>query len=877
MKFTYTQLPHQTRAVESVADIFDSGATAFGEAAADRFALSSQSIVSNTLEISDARILANIQAVQKRNGMTKGDRTEELLSRDFSVEMETGTGKTYVYIKTILTLAKRYGLTKFIILVPSVAIREGVAKSLRDLRDHLGRECGLPAYGAFSYDSARLSEVRDFAVSPGVSIMLMTVQSFNKDTNKLKRKDLDRFYGNVPIEMIARTRPAIIMDEPQNMESELSRSAIGELNALFRLRYSATHREKHNLVYSLSPAEALKRHLVKMIDVVGVSDYSAGDFVFEVRQTFARAGQPIKARVLLEMKMSGGKYETREVALKRMDDLYRKTKKNEKYAGLTVGDIDTRQSSVELSNGAVFRAGDERKNKEAVFRAQIGAAVKAHMEKQVGLPSTKVLSLFFVDRVDNYIHKESIVRKIFEETFNVLKNDFSVFADLDASAVHDGYFTKKSKTGSDVIDTTGKTAKDKDTFDLIMRKKERLLSFDEPVRFIFSHSALREGWDNPNIFQICTLQETRSEMDKRQKIGRGLRLPVDCHGVRALDGRESVLTVIANESYEQYVRGLQNEYRESGQVAAVPPERGGVKVRVRKEKLKSEAFLSLWEKIRKKTRCRVQFDEEAFVRNVAETFDREVEDVNALAVMMTKVRLNFDDDLKITTVFQKSPEAALPLSGEIHIGNIATRIADEAGITRANVAKILRAVAKTGKLGLLFENPEEFTRALSVYVKGCLNDMVINNGLVYTETGEYYDVDIFSDFEVNRSRAGEASEKSLFDRVVCDGEGERMFAKNLDARSSVKLFVKLPQQFTIDTPMGGTYNPDWAIVMDEDGRERVYLVRETKFARGKTRKDILDALRAEEVQKIQCGRKHFEALDVDFSVATQEDLSDINR
>lgn len=865
MRLSWEQLAYQTQAVDAVSDVF-----AYGEnesTGKEAFLLGAET-VANELAMDETRILANVRAIQKRNHIEKADRATGFEGCAFSVEMETGTGKTYVYLKTILALAARYGLKKFIILVPSVAIREGVSKALHDLREHFVVGCDLPSYAAFTYDSGRLGEVRDFARSSGVTIMLTTIQSFNKDNAVLNRRDLDRFHGDVPIEMLAATRPVVVMDEPQNMVTELAKFSIGKLCPLFELRYSATHKEKRHLVYALGPAEALQRKLVKSIDVVGLSYTDPNRLPFTVRAVTAKKGEPLKARVLLEAKKADGRFEMREVVLKKLDDVFFKSGKNDRYAGLVVESIDKRNESVALSDTRMFRVSDAAPGKESMFRAQIRETIRAHIEKQNALPDVKVLSLFFIDRVDNYIHAESVLRKIFEEEFEAAKGGWRGFSERVAREVHGGYFTKKGKTGDEVIDTTGKTARDKDAFDLIMRDKERLLSFSEPVCFVFSHSALREGWDNPNIFQICTLQETRSETDKRQKIGRGLRLPVDRFGARLAGGGASVLTVIANESYEQYVRELQGEYRAMGVSAPHAPERRPKKIRVRKDRLESEAFRALWERIKHRTRYAIDFSGEKLAEEAARAFDECVDDVPSLAIVATTVRLTMRDAWKISPVFVRAPEAVVVPRTNALVDDVAQRIARETGITRKTALSFLRRVRETGKLGLLFENPEEFVRACVRIVSGSLSALVINDGLRYEKTGDAWEMKLFSDFETVDAEKTIPVEKSLFDTVAFDSEGERDFAASLDARDDVRLFVKLPARFCVDTPLG-KYEPDWAIVMGKETEEKVYLVRETKFgASGASRQDVLGNLRPEEGQKIFCGKKHFATLGVDFDVET---------
>ncbi len=859
-------LEHQDRAVQSIVDIFDTGENMFA-GDYNEFSLNSMQTVSNDLELDDNRLLENILHIQKDNKFHKDDLISSLESYDFSIEMETGTGKTYVYIKTMLELAKMYGLKKFIILVPSIAIREGVKKSLTDMKKHFVEDLNLPNYVSFAYNSGKLNFVKRFVDSGDVSIMVTTIQSFNKDKNIFNDEERDG-WDKTPAQKVAETRPVIIMDEPQNMGSDLSKFAIERLNPLFKLRYSATHKEPVNVMYSLNPAEAYNSGLVKKIDVIGVKEQNANEFVFRINDFVVQNGNQPKAKVVLERKMVNGEFEDREMTLKKHDNLFLKSGRNEKYRNLEIAEIYANHGEIELSNSEIYKI-EESKNKEEVFRTQIQETIRTHFEKQENMTDVKILSLFFIDKVDNYIYEDSLIKRIFEEEFNKLKKKSDFFSNKDAKIVHNGYFTKKNNRG-EYKDTGGDTKDDKDTFDLIMKDKERLLSFDEDVCFVFSHSALREGWDNPNIFQICTLQETRSEMDKRQKIGRGLRLPVNIKGERIHDENINVLTVIANESYDEYVRGLQAEYTKSGQKIDKPNNRKNtITNKVRKDVLVSEEFKKLWKNISKKTRFVVDFDEVKLVKNVVEKFkDR---DINNLVVMVDEVRVNFDGDGKLETVYKNS-HAGEKIREQIRISNIINRIADDTNLTKNTVLNILRKL-EGENLNLIFSNPEEFFRSLIVTINGCLNEIVINNGLKYIEIGETYKAEIlFEDFKINKNKALDTS-KTIFEKTEFDSNGEKKFAGNLDSsRNDVVMFTKLPSRFKINTPIGG-YNPDWAIVIGKG--ERLYLVRETKFAEGGKRKDILSNLRPSEQIKIKCAKNHFETIGVDFKEATQSDLTDL--
>lgn len=880
MKFKFADnLEYQLEAIGAVVDIFDTGRNV--AQAESLFELrSAVSVVKNELEIDEARILKNVRAIQKRNGIVEkahnggafgehmlgSEPDQKLGTLDFSVEMETGTGKTYVYLRTIFELNRKYGLKKFIILVPSVAIREGVLKTLEQTKGHFRDMYGV-GYGYFAYDSGRLTRVREFAQSLDIEIMVMTIQSFNGD-DRVMRQTPDRFNGESPLGLVSATRPVVIMDEPQNMESELAKSSIKDLDPLFKLRYSATHKELHHLVYRLTPVDAYKRGLVKKITVFGVKENDPNAFVFKVRSIGTKKGEFPKAKVVVEVKIADGNFVRKELLLKAGDDVKRKTN-NDRYEGVQVNDVDARHGRVELSDGKYYRISEEQENQEAIFRMQIRETIKAHLDKQEELGgSVKVLSLFFIDRVDNYIHEDSLIRTIFAEEFERLKTKYARFESIDHDAVQKGYFASKKEKGLVTFqDTRGDSKMDKEAYDLIMKDKERLLSFAEPVSFIFSHSALKEGWDNPNIFQICTLRETNSLMKKRQEIGRGLRLPVDTGGNRIYDSRINILTVVANESYQEYVGQLQAEFTEAGYVEPLET------TDAREEKLSvhttkhidDEDFKKLWDRISKRTVYNIEVGTELLIVNAVEKIDGL--DISNLVVTVDKVNVYFDEKDTIQTVFA-GQSAGMKLERSFSLRNIVDRIARETGLTKGTILTIL---SRVGNIGLLFGNPEEYIRSVVVIVNGCLGDLLINEGLKYIPTGDRWEIRLlFADFEVLPSRSI-GSDKSAFDRVVFDSLGEKRFAQHLEQSQNVRIYTKLPRGFVIDTPLGG-YAPDWAIVWDTGEGEKLYLVRETKFGYA----DIRSELPLVEQQKIVCGTKHFEAIGFDdFKLAQREDLSDL--
>ena len=585
LKFDST-LDYQQQAIYAVIGAFDGqpiARTTFEISNGDGLGLP-DSGVKNNLYISSEKILANVHKIQAANGIRV---SEELQGRQFSVEMETGTGKTYVYLRTIFELSKIYGLKKFIIVVPSVAIREGVLKSIEMTKAHFQALYENEPFDYFIYDSKKLGRVRQFAGSDKIQIMIINIQSFqrdiaDKDTADMSDEELkklniinrenDRMSGRKPIEFIQATNPVVIIDEPQSVDNtEKAKSAIANLNSAFILRYSATHRSPYNLLYKLDPVRAYDLRLVKRIEVASVlEDGESGNAYVKLLKTDKKKG--IKAQVEIYKESGGVKCST---WIKLGDDLFDKSGKHEIYRnGYIVNVIDCRPSAeyVEFGNGLRLILGQSAGGmNDAIMQQQVYTTVEEHLKKELIFKGkgVKVLSLFFIDKVANYrIYNDdgtTTLGKIgqwFENAYKKLtaKSMYKASAVKNLATIHNGYFSKDNKGRNK--DTKGNSKDDDGTYNLIMRDKERLLSAAEPLRFIFSHSALREGWDNPNVFQICTLNESRSPEKKRQEIGRGLRLPVNEQGERVHDENVNKLTVIANESYEDFANTLQKEFEQ---------------------------------------------------------------------------------------------------------------------------------------------------------------------------------------------------------------------------------------------------------------------------------------------------------------------------
>lgn len=550
----------------------------------------------------------------------------------FTIEMETGTGKTYIYLRTIHELRKQFGFRKFLIIVPSRAIYEGTAKSYRMTKEHFKALYNNEVINLTKYSSNKISKLRSFSTSTFTEVLLMTIDAFNKSTNKIF-KPTEKLPGEkLPYEYIQETKPILILDESQNYLSKKAKEALRTLSPLFALCYSATPIEKKNLIYRLTPVDAFQYNLVKRIEVLGVTQI---DNVNEHQLSFQFKEGASSYGLGIEMSLSvieKGIARPKQLSLRKSDDLFEKTG-NPAYRGLVIDEINRRDNIVIFTNGKEVRLNDPKQSmisKKDIFRSQIEETVRTHMRKQKELnqlgKGIKVLSLFFIDRVHNYVNEDGIVKVLFDEAYNRIKTEYGFFKGWNAEDVREGYFAKKrSKKKEEFIDTSieKKTVKDKEAekeaYELIMKNKERLLSFDEKVSFIFAHSALKEGWDNPNVFQICTLNQTLSERKKRQEIGRGLRIPVNQNGERDFDESTNILTVIANESYEDYASGLQAEYRESDDVPPPRPSNARRTPVRRNDKIyKSSAFASFWHKLSQKANYTLFVDTEKLIKECVE-------------------------------------------------------------------------------------------------------------------------------------------------------------------------------------------------------------------------------------------------------------------
>ena len=874
MELKFEELAYQTDAVNAVVRLFEGQRR-------ESFSLHDAGIelfVGNKLDLNWAQIGENLNNVQKTFGQPETEIGQHGLN--FSVEMETGTGKTYVYLRTIFELNRQYGWTKFVIVVPSVAIREGVLQTLRATKSHFAELFNKPVMNFSEYDSKRLGALRNFAVNDGIEIMVINIQSFEKDGNVINQVNES---GDAPIELIRQTRPIVIVDEPQNMETENRLAALDSFNPLFILRYSATHKNSRHKVYSLNPVEAYNQKLVKQIVVQSVlaENDSNGAFV-ELVEIQAGKGS-LKAKLNIHYR---GETETKKKTVwvrsgkngKQGDDLFDKSNGNEAYRhGYIVDGLNFDEQMVAFSNGLqISRADNQDALQDEVMKAQIRCTIEEHLKRERKLKplGIKVLSLFFIDKVAHYRAADGSAGKFaqwFAEIYRELTGE-------DAKGVHDGYFSQ-DKQGR-LKDTNGTTQADNDTYHSIICAKEMLLSFDSPLsslRFIFSHSALKEGWDNPNVFQICTLNETRSPIKKRQEIGRGLRLAVNQNGERVRDESVNVLTVIPNESYESFAKKLQEEYEdECGIKFAASNIKDGRKRKTqtfRKNFPLDPEFQAIWQKLDRKPRYRVQYDTAELVKQAADAVFR-LPEIHAPKIQTRKAKIEQSITYGIEAV--ETASGSLKTETAFAIPDILGEIQNKTGLTRRTVFDILKA---SKRLNDAANNPQRFIDLAAEKINRCLHALM-SEGIVYELTdNEQYRQELLRNLQKMENEGEEFyfDERTTFtvqngqktiaeNYIPLDSETEQKFAADCENYENVSLYFKLPRWFKIPTPLGN-YNPDWAVV--KQNVEKAYFVAETKNTGQGIQNGVDESrLREDEQLKIQCARACFEKVqEVEYRVA----------
>ena len=930
--------------------------------------------------LNDGIILENINKIQRSNQIESSKQLEGRYN--LTIEMETGVGKTYTYIKTMYELNKQYGWSKFIVVVPSVAIREGIYKSFQITEEHFAEEYGKKIR-YFIYNSAQLTEIDRFASDSAINVMIINSQAFNargKDARRIYMK-LDEFRSRKPIDILAKTNPILIIDEPQSVEGAATKERLKDFNPLFTLRYSATHKKDslYNMVYRLDAMEAYNMKLVKRIAVKGISvtGSTATEGYVYLESINLSNGNPT-ATIEFDSK---GKTAIRKATrvIGEGYNLYPNSGELTQYKnGYTVSKIDGRDSSIEFTNGVKLFVGDVigAVSEEQLRRIQIRETILSHIERerQLFYKGIKVLSLVFIDEVAKYkqydlsgqAHNGSYA-DMFEEEYKQCFDNLQLSLDdggeyleylegISAEETHAGYFSIDKKShriiDSRLGDRRERTSDDADAYDLIMKDKERLLDRREPVRFIFSHSALREGWDNPNVFQICTLKQSGSDVRKRQEVGRGLRLSVNQFGERMdmnLLGEDvhyvNVLTVIANESYDSFAKGLQSELAEAvadrprmvtlelfinkiikdvngaeqvvdielaqciyeglitcgyvkkgiltdkyyedkknGNIEiaeeasnckepiiaildsiydsrAMQPEnarKNNIELQLDQSKLGLPEFQKLWSTINAKSAYIVKFKQNELVKNSIAALNSNLRVAKIFFKVETGTMFNIQsrEQLEQGTAFSVEENATIKaeLSANTSVKyDLVGKIVSETELTRKAVVNILQGMDR-----VIFEqfadNPEEFIIKAAQIINEQKATTIVQH-ITYNKLDSVYDTTVFTEPTLKGQLGVNAmsAEKHLYDYILYDSINEKTFAESVDTSKEVAVYVKLPNGFFINTPVG-KYNPDWAIAFHEGEVKHIYFVAETKGSMSSMQ------LREIEKVKIACARKHFKAI-----------------
>jgi len=885
MKFRFdSSQEYQLDAIRSVIDVFEGQPladhnTAIPNSRSTSLGLS-LSAIANQLLLSDEQILQNLNAVREKNSMEALDRLEactfrntetgliETLPFNLTIEMETGTGKTYTYLRTIYELSERYGFKKFVIVVPSVAIREGVNKNRQITHDHLQELYRKPPIRFTVYDRSKLHELSQFASANTIQVLIISIDSFTKDSNVI---NTEHETGIKPIQYIQSACPIVILDEPQNMETDIRKQAICNLNPCFILRYSATHRSVYNLAFTLNPLQAYELGLVKQIEVDGItadSNYNAAYIHFK---KIEQGKTNVKVRLGLYIQENIG-VKLKEKTVELGHDLYMVSGKRDIYKGDYVL-TEINNGEIIFNNQVRIKLGETIGGlTDEVMKYQIERTVKWHFQKEEALLplGIKVLTLFFIDKVANYRSYDAEgnpfagkFARWFEEAFekHFKLRQAHLFYDrcvpksyYEASYAHNGYFSQDTK--GRVKDTAGETKDDYNTYNLIMRDKERLLSLDEPLRFIFSHSALREGWDNPNVFQICTLNESQSEIKKRQEIGRGLRLPVNHSGERIYDKNINILTVVCNESYEKFTENLQRELEEDNGIkftGKINNARDREPIKLNQKGLNLEdypLFFEIWDRIKQKTRYTVEYQTAELIIGAVKILKDPV-----LSPLTTRPKLKAEKaivEMDKSGISGRLTDMGIQTTGEVIylIPDVYGYIQDKVNITRHTIFDILVQSERYHELEI---NPQMFLDNVVSAIQKSLNALLVD-GIKYEKINDKYsEMKLFNDHELegylSQLYAVTQKDKTLYNYIRVDSDIERDFARDCEADDRIRFFFKLPNGFKIPTPIGN-YIPDWAILFVND--HRIYFVVETKGTTDTAK------LRVSENQKIQCGEKHFE-------------------
>ncbi len=833
-------------------------------------------IQANITDLTPEQLLENKKVILTENGISE---EEAMLcpDPDICIEMETGTGKTLVYLRTAYELHKEYQLTKFIILVPSIAIKEGVLQSVEDFKKPLADRYGFTPT-CFEYDSSKLSRLKHFIEDTQPQIMVMTIQSITSDDRIINQQGRDdSFMGLTFLQALGKCRPVIIMDEPQEgMDTDNAIARFATLDPLVKLRYSATHKVVKNLLYRLTPFDAYRDGLVKKIEVLSVAEKN-DEATLKIEFSDVQSKPTgIKAKLSV-WRQNGDGFKWKDTNwLKAGDNLGDKSG-NVSYRDYTIERIwkslHDQKHHLKFSNGVELILKERNGDVSGLFRQQLQWLIRRHFQKKPVLAEKgiKCLSLIFIDKVDNYVRDQGLIRVLFREEYAALHREFYK-TEATAAQIEEcqGYYFAKTG-GDEYTDSENAMLKNKKIFDEILRDKRALLDMANPREFIFSHSALGVGWDNPNIFNIATLNESYSDVKKRQELGRGLRICRNQTGQRIYDapdvkeGEETnLLTIVPNETYETFAAQYQEQIKEIyGTGTAASPLRKKHKGADAKNKItrtkhfESAAFKAFWERLARKTDYTVAFDEEKVVSRSIEALNKLVIGDYEAEVVLTRIKSVSAQSIGSEEMGRETEK----LRAMFTPFDLVEELSENTALSYPTAYEIVSGIENFAAAA---KNPPKFLAAACALIRDIELDEMLRT-LSYHPTGESIPLTEFETVIETFLPVELTPNRGVYDGVPYSSSIERGFTKSAEADNEVVCFLKLPKCYRIPTPIGHYYEPDFGLVLKRrhlrSGDEKeYYFVIETK---GTSNIDDRKALTDSERWKIKCALKHFDALGIE--------------
>lgn len=870
MQIQLEDLEYQRRAIAAVVGVLDGqikntfdNSNLFG-------------IQANITDLTPEQLEENKKRIIAENSIAEED-AKLSPDPDVCIEMETGTGKTLVYLRTVYELYKEYRLTKFIILVPSIAIKEGVLQSFEDFKKQLADLYGFePA--CFEYDSGKLSRLKHFIEDTQPQIMVMTIQSITSDDRVINQVGRDdSFLGLTFLQALGKCCPVIIMDEPQEgMDTDNAVARLATLNPLVKLRYSATHKVVKNLLFRLTPFDAYRDGMVKKIEVLSVAEKNDEATLKIEFSAVQSTGTTVKAKLTV-WRVNGDGFKWKETNWLKVGDNLGDKSANVSYRDYTIERIwkslHDQKHHLKFTNGIELTLKERNGDVSGLFRQQLQWLIRRHFQKKPVLAAQgiKCLSLIFIDKVDNYVRDQGLIKVLFREEYASLYREFYK-AEATPAQIEEcqGYYFAKTG-GDEYTDSENAMLKNKKIFDEILRDKRALLDLANPREFIFSHSALGVGWDNPNIFNIATLNESYSDVKKRQELGRGLRICRNQDGQRIYDAADvkegeetNLLTIVPNETYETFAAQYQEQIKEIyGTTAAGSTLRKSHKGKPAKNKItrtkhfESAAFKAFWEKLARKTDYTVAFDEAKVVERAITALNKLVIGDYQAEVVLTRIRSLAVESIGSEEIGRETEN----LRASFTPFDLVEELSENTALSYPTALEIVSGIENFAAVA---KNPPKFLAAACAHIRDIELDEMLRT-LSYHPTGESIPLAEFLPVIETFLPVEPTPDRGVYDGVAYGSSIERAFTRAAEGDNEVVCFLKLPKCYRIPTPIGHFYEPDFGLVLKRkriktNDEKEYYFVIETKSTNNlEDRKALTDSER----WKIKCALKHFDAIGIE--------------